>query len=120
MSKAKAQKFLEVVEAERANETFLKLIKDVANQNIQDVEDLTELEKQFKFLEKALKWENIREELTDLCEELMSEEELDGLIKFFSSKVGKSWLKKQPMYSARAAQIGVDAVNRAMPTTGMA
>lgn len=63
----------------------------------------------------ALSWEKIREDYISLYAEIFTEEELEGILAFYKSPVGKKFIEKQPELMEKSMQINQKQMEILMP-----
>ncbi|WP_028239063.1 DUF2059 domain-containing protein [Stutzerimonas azotifigens] len=66
-------------------------------------------------LDKAVGWDKLRPELVVLYTSQFSEKELEGLIEFYESSLGKKMLERLPELNARSAQLAQARLEAAAP-----
>lgn len=73
------------------------------------------MERTMDLVSEELGWEKMRESYIDVYAETLTEEEMEGLITFFRSSVGKAFVKKQPELMQRAAAVTQQATAGMVP-----
>ena len=73
------------------------------------------MERTMDLVSEELSWENMRDSYVDVYAETLTEEEMEGLIAFFRSSVGKAFVKKQPELMQRAAAVTQKATAGMVP-----
>lgn len=63
------------------------------------------MERTMDLVTEELGWERMRESYVDVYADTLTEEEMEGLIAFFRSPVGRAFVKKQPELMQRAAVV---------------
>ena len=109
VGKAMNQSFESIKQMQGAmTKRFVKNAKDqeLAIKNQQKIMDL---------MQKELSWENIRPEFEKLYSETYSAEELNGLIKFYESPVGKKFIQKQPEMQKKSMLMMQKLIMKIMP-----
>ncbi len=66
-------------------------------------------------LDKAVGWEQIKPDMIDLYTRNFDEQELQALIEFYQSPLGKKVLEKMPMLTAQSAQLTQNKLQAAVP-----
>jgi hypothetical protein len=74
-----------------------------------------DVNKLFDLIAKELSWENMEKDYVALYADMFSEEELRGMIAFFESPVGRTWLAKQPEIARRSLQFSQNLMMRLLP-----
>lgn len=73
------------------------------------------MERTMDLVAEELGWERMRESYVDVYAETLTEEEMEGLIVFFRSPVGRAFVKKQPELMQRAAAVTQKATAGMVP-----
>lgn len=68
-----------------------------------------------EIIEKEMRWENIRGQFIEIYAEIFTESELKGLVDFYKSPLGQSFLKKQPELMERAMRVTQKIMADLMP-----
>lgn len=66
-------------------------------------------------MEKRLSWEVMKDEYATLYSETFTPEEVKGLIDFYKTPIGQSFLKKMPTLMQKAAQLSAKRVQDMLP-----
>lgn len=73
------------------------------------------LERTMDLVAEELGWARMRESYVDVYAETLTEEEMEGLIAFFRSPVGRAFVKKQPELMQRATAVTQKATAGMVP-----
>ena len=109
VDKALNQSFDSVKDMQK--QMIMKFNKDAANQALV-------IETQNKIMEvmkTELSWENLKPEFERLYAETYSAEELEGLLKFYQSPLGRKFVEKQPEMQRKTMQMVQQMMMRVMP-----
>ncbi len=109
VDKALNQSFDSVKDMQK--QMITKFGKDVANQALV-IENQNKI---MDVLKAELSWENLKPEFERLYAETYSAEELDGLLKFYQSPLGKKFIEKQPEMQRKTMQMVQQMMMRVMP-----
>jgi len=118
-----AAKLLEVMEVGKMlNQTFDSMKTMQGNMTKQFVKNAKDRELAVKhqqkimdLMKKELSWDNLKPEFEKLYAETYSEEELDGLIKFYQSPIGRKFTEKQPEMQKKSMIMVQKMMMRIMP-----
>ena len=66
-------------------------------------------------MKKEMSWENLKPDFEKLYAETYSAEELEGLLKFYQSPLGKKFIEKQPEMQRKTMQMVQQMMMRVMP-----
>lgn len=82
-------------------------------------EDAAEREKVMRMtmdlVAEEMGWDTMKDDFASVYADIMTEEELKGLIEFYKSPVGQAFLAKQPQLTARTMQITQSRMMSVMP-----
>jgi uncharacterized protein len=118
-----AAKLLEVMEVGKIfNQSFdsmkkmqsamtKKLVKNAKGQELA----IKNQQKIMDLMKKELSWDNLKPEFEKLYAETYSEEELEGLIKFYQSPIGRKFTEKQPEMQQKSMLMVQKMMMRIMP-----
>jgi Uncharacterized protein conserved in bacteria len=96
---------------EMQKQTIMKMAKDPESQAI-----AVEIqEKVIDLMKKEMSWEILKPEFERLYAETYSAEELDGLLKFYQSPLGKKFIEKQPEMQRKTMMMVQQMMMRIMP-----
>lgn len=109
VDKALNQSFDSVKDMQK--QMITKFGKDVANQAMV----IETQNKIMDVLKAELSWENLKPEFEKLYAETYSAEELDGLLKFYQSPLGKKFIEKQPEMQRKTMLMVQQMMMRVMP-----
>ncbi len=120
---ASAERFLQLANADRLAVSVYAQVQQMFEQRFMEAQAP---EKQKALLEryqaqantaldKAIGWEKLKPDLVDLYTSQFSETELNQLIDFYQSPVGKKMLGKLPELNARSAQLTQVKLESAVP-----
>jgi hypothetical protein len=118
-----AAKLLEVMEVGKIMNQSFELVKKMQagmikrfaqNAKNQDLA-VKKQQKIMDLMQKELSWENIKPEFEKLYAETYSTEELEGLIKFYESPIGKKFTAKQPEMQQKSMMMVQKMIMRIMP-----
>jgi hypothetical protein len=109
VDKALNQSFDSVKDMQK--QMIMKFGKDVANQALV----IETQNKIMDVLKAELSWENLKPEFERLYAETYSAEELEGLLKFYQSPLGKKFIEKQPEMQRKTMLMVQQMMMRVMP-----
>lgn len=118
-----ASELLQTMQVDKALNQSFDSVKDMQKQMItkfgKDVPNQAlVIETQNKImdvLKAELSWENLKPEFEKLYAETYSAEELDGLLKFYQSPLGKKFIEKQPEMQRKTMFMVQQMMMRVMP-----
>ena len=67
------------------------------------------------FIQKEMSWDKIKEDYINVYSETFTEEELAGIVEFYKSPAGQSFIKKQPELMRRSMEISQKQMMELMP-----
>lgn len=92
-------------------QAIMKMAKDPESQALAvEIQD-----KVFNLMKKEMSWEILKPEFEKLYAETYSAEELDGLLKFYQSPLGKKFIEKQPEMQRKTMLMVQQMMMRVMP-----
>lgn len=96
---------------EMQKQAIMKMAKDPESQSI-----AIEIQgKVIDLMKKEMSWENLKPEFETLYAETYTAEELDGLLKFYQSPLGKKFIAKQPEMQRKTMMMVQQMMMRVMP-----
>ena len=118
-----ATKLLEVMDIGKAMNQSFELVKKMQTGMIKQFaqnaknQDLAikHQNKIMDLMQKELSWETLQPEFEKLYAETYSTEELEGLIKFYQSPIGKKFIAKQPEMQQKSMMMVQKMMMRIMP-----
>ena len=72
-------------------------------------------EKLMNIARKEMSWENLKEDYISIYAEIFTEEELQGIIAFYKTPIGKKFIEKQPELLQRSMEISQKQMKILMP-----
>lgn len=73
------------------------------------------MERLSPILEKSLSWEVTKPDYVKMYEETFTPEEIKGLLEFYKTPVGQSFLKKMPVITQKIAEVSARRVQQLIP-----
>lgn len=96
---------------EMQKQAVMKLAKNPESQALA----LEAQDKMMDLMKKEMSWENLKPDFEKLYAETYSAEELDGLLKFYQSPLGKKFIEKQPEMQRKTMLMMQQLMMRIMP-----
>lgn len=78
-------------------------------------ENLKDFDRTYQMIADVMDCESMKAEMAQIYAELFTREEIDGLIAFYHSDLGKSLNRKQPEIMRRSMQISMARIQKVMP-----
>lgn len=126
--RALAEQFLTVNKVKDQIDLMYKKIEEIIFAQLEAAEIPEEREKNLKAMQKialdllfeGLSWESLKEEYIQLYAETFTEEELQGIIEFSKSPLGKKMAEKSPILMQKSMEIGRQHAQQVMPQVQLA
>lgn len=120
---ANAERFLQLAQAERLTVPVYAQVQQMFAQRFAETQAPQSKQalleryqaKANAALDKAIGWDKIKPDLTDLYASQFSEQELEQLIAFYESPLGRKVLTKLPELNARSAQLTQKKLEAVVP-----
>jgi len=125
--RAKAEELLTVMKvAESVEKTFammkemllpaqMERMKEVTGEEDMDPDAVRRTNEVLDMIAEELSWDKMKEDYITLYAETFTEEEMDGIIAFYKSPAGQTFLAKQPELMKRSMEMTQGLMVRIMP-----
>ena len=121
--RAAAEKLLSLMEVDKTMENTMEQAMNmplamIEQQNLteeQKEEARASIEASMKVTKEKFAWKNLKKMFIDIYAEVLTVEELNGLIKFYESPIGQAYIKKQPQLTTLTMQKMQKLMGEAMP-----
>ena len=121
--KAKAEELMVLMKVKQTMEKSFEAMKQMMPMQLQQMGvapgDAAEKEKVMKLtmdiITEEMSWDKIKDEMIAVYAEILTEQELQGLIDFYGSPVGKAFIEKQPELMTRSMRISQSRMMVVMP-----
>lgn len=126
--RALAEQFLSVNKVKDQIDLMYQKIEEIIFAQLEAAEIPEEREKNLKAMQQialdllfeGLSWESLKEEYIQLYAETFTEEELQGIIEFSKSPLGKKMAEKSPILMQKSMEIGRQHAQQVMPQVQLA
>lgn len=118
-----AEQFLNVNKVKEQVDMMYEKVEGIIISQLEAADIPDEREKNIKAMQKiaidliyeGLSWESLKEEYIQLYAETFTEEELEGIIEFSKSPLGKKMAEKSPVLMQKSMEIGRQHAQQVMP-----
>ncbi|MCU7932468.1 MAG: DUF2059 domain-containing protein [Candidatus Thiodiazotropha sp. (ex Codakia rugifera)] len=100
---------LDVTQAQQNHEVLLSSYEEQFKSN--PIMNAPEFRTYFR---EAMSWEGLVEPTIDIYEKTYTEEEVQGLINFYKSRIGSAYIKKMPEVNKQCSEIMMQRIEKAM------
>ena len=122
-SRQLAEELLVLTEAKKNLEKSFDMIKQmqmarIKNTNLsgEDAQNAAYLQEEvMNILEKEMSWDNLKEDYIDIYAEIFTEEELQGIIAFYKTPIGRKFIERTPEVMQKSFQISQKQMALLMP-----
>ena len=123
-NRALAEELLGAMEIQETIEKSFEVMKQMIPAQIKGMgvseeessdEAMDAMEGAMDLIMKEISWENLKDDYISIYEETFTEEELRGLITFYKSPVGRSFIEKQPDLMKRTMMISQKQMMELVP-----
>jgi len=121
-NKALAEKLVDTMKLSQTMTRSLDMMKkmqmDMMSKRLKgkDLQNMEEFNRSMmELVSRELSWENLKVPFINIYAESFTTEELDAMIKFYESPIGKKLLDKQPELQQKAMQLVQSIMMRLMP-----
>jgi len=108
---------MELVKEQMTDQVFRSLLSSIPSNVPREVRPKVEEAKRrvLELIKRRFSWQVMKPQYMKLYEEAFTDEEIDGMIAFYSTPAGQSCLKKIPIVMQRSMVIGRDAMMELNP-----
>ncbi|RKY36008.1 MAG: hypothetical protein DRP78_04710 [Candidatus Omnitrophota bacterium] len=93
----------------------MEQLGDLSNSDMESEKDASLQGKIMDVIAEEMSWENLKEDYTELYAETFTKEELEGIIAFYKTSIGKKFIEKQPELMQKSMQISQKQMRTLMP-----
>jgi uncharacterized protein len=121
-----AEELLQLMHVKENTEKSFEAVKQMLPMQMEKIRDATGQEQDaagptnqvsgmIDMIAREMSWENMKNDYIALYAETFTEDELRGMIAFYKTPVGQSWISKQPEVARRSMELGQRLMMRLMP-----
>ena len=118
-----AEEFLTIIDTQNVLNQMVMQIKHVQQQQFSQM-GLTEsqqkeadkiIEKSIDFMQEEMNWDKMKNDFISVYTSVFTEKELETLLKFYKSPIGKKFIEQQPVLVQKSMEIGQKKMLKVIP-----
>lgn len=120
----KIEELLSVMNAQALLDDMLEQTRGAMTQGMSQVKDMPPAaqakvresqDRTMALMRKALSWDQMRADYIGVYDQTLTEEEIDGMLRFYRTPAGQSVIKKMPVVMRKSVELGQRRVQEIMP-----